>query len=524
MKVLKSFASFSFFLSFSWVNAQTLNIGQQLTFGGSASDVPSRTLNTSDGGFITVGKSGSGISGDKTESNRGANDFWIIKYNSSLAIQWQKTFGGTSGEGANAVAELSNGDILVCGGSASGISGDKTAANYGLDDYWLVKLTSSGAFIWDKTYGGSNSDVATSMVVDASNNIYIGGVSSSNSGAIKSENSRGGNDYWILKLDSAGTKLWDKTIGGSGGENLGAITLDNGDIVIQGISNSNISGEKSDNSFNSSTDIWMVKVNNSGTILWDKTFGGDDFEMIGNVIIANNGYYYAICSSFSGITGVKTEAARGIADIWVIKVDASGNLVWDKTLGGSGTENGINLFMSDLNQLIIFGSSDSNISGDKTENSKGLQDGWILSLDTNKTLLWQKTIGGAATDLMYSVNEIATGYYVLTLSSTSNISGDKTQNSKGSEDYWLVELVTDLSVSSIANSFNLKIYPNPAKDWINISTDDNSEALFEIYDLTSKLIKSDLLSGEYSLDISSWPNGVYFIQYRSNVVKVVIAK
>src|SRR5690606_36474988 len=116
----------------------------------------------------------------------------------------------------------------------------------------------------------------------------------------------------------------------------------NGDIIIHGISSSNISGEKTENSFNNTTDIWMVKLNNSGTVLWDKTFGGDDFETYGMGIVSNNGFYYAICGSFSGVSGVKTESSRGITDIWVIKVDASGNLVWDKTLGGSGTENGIN--------------------------------------------------------------------------------------------------------------------------------------------------------------------------------------
>lgn len=506
--------------------AQLLNVGTQLTFGGSNYDVPYKTINTSDGGFISIGRSDSNISGDKTENNRGVSDFWVIKFDNSLNVQWQKSIGGSLGETGYSIAETTNGNFLVCGGSVSGISGDKTTAGYGLDDYWLVKLSSTGVILWDKTYGGTGIDVAIEIELDSNGNIFLGGVSGSNANSVKSENSRGSNDYWIIKLDSLGNKLWDKTIGGSGVENFMDFVLHaNGNIILYGISFSNISGEKSQNSFNNSSDLWIVKIDNSGNVLWDKTYGGDDIEAVGYGICYNDGYYYAICPSFSGISGVKTEASRGQTDIWVVKLDTNGNFIWDKTIGGGGFDNAIGIMINSTNQLIISSSSDSNISGEKTEDSKGLQDGWIIAIDTAGTLLWQKTIGGSQSDILVKCNEISSGNYLLTAYSNSNISGDKTDNCRGMEDYWFVELETNLSTTELNNFTNFSIFPNPADNFINlqISTFDSNQ-LIEIYNFIGKKIFSSAIIQNLLIDISAWPNGIYFASSNGITQKFVIVK
>lgn len=506
--------------------SQVLNLGYQKTIGGGNSDIPSRTLMTSDGGYIITGTSNSGISGEKTESSRGGNDYWVIKFDNSHNIEWQKTLGGSLTDNSAAVAETPNGDFLVFGSSSSPVSGDKTAVDNGGGDYWLVKISINGAILWDKSFGGTSSEVGNSIYVNNNGEIYLGGSSGSNIFGDKSENSRGGNDYWILKLDSLGNKIWDKTIGGALNENFrDFIILPNGEIVIYGTSPSNISGEKSQNSYNNSNDIWMVKLNSTGTLLWDLTLGGDDTESPGYSIIFNNGFYYITCPSLSGISGVKTEASRGQFDIWIVKVNDNGILIWDKTIGGSGSDSGLSLFITSNNQLLVSGGSDSNISGDKTENSNGSNDAWIVALDISGVLLWQKTIGGSQSDVILCSHEIAPGYYLLTCYSSSNISGDKAENSRGLEDFWFVELQTDLSTGEIFLESEFQVFPNPAKNliYINFEKIVNSE-LIKIFDFSGKLVYSEIPRKTMPIDISKYSSGFYFISYQGNIKSFVVTE
>ncbi len=157
--------------------AQDPNIMWQKTIGGSDRDFLDVFLKTNDGGFILGGTSESNISGEKTEDSNGLKDYWVVKINIDGVIEWQNTIGGAGDDDLNTLIKTSDGGYLLGGSSDSNISGDKTEDSRGGRDYWVVKIDSNGSFLWDKTYGGLVTDVATTMISDNNNGFFVVGYS-----------------------------------------------------------------------------------------------------------------------------------------------------------------------------------------------------------------------------------------------------------------------------------------------------------------------------------------------------------
>ena len=410
------------------------------TIGSAGSDIAKTVITTNDGGFVVAGYSISGISGDKTEASRGGSDYWIVKLNSTGQKVWDKTIGGSGNESANLVISTSDGGFVVGGNSTSGISGDKTAASKGGDDYWVVKLNSAGQIVWDKTIGGSGFDVPYGIAAANDGGFVVAGYSSSGISGDKTEASKGSRDYWIIKLNSAGQIVWDKTIGGSGTDFPHAIVAANdGGFVVAGSSPSGISGDKTEAS-KGINDYWIVKLNSAGQIVWDKTIGGSGFDVPYGIAAANDGGFVVAGDSPSGISGDKTEASRGSEDYWVVKLNSAGQKVWDKTIGGSGGELPTGIAAANDGGFVVAGWSISGISGDKTEASKGGYDYWIVKLNSAGQKVWDKTIGSSGNDYPYTIVATNDDGFVVAGYSPSGISGDKTQASKGGDDYWIVKI------------------------------------------------------------------------------------
>lgn len=174
----------------------TTSVVNQRTFGGSLNEMPSCGLKTADNGYIIGGGSESSISGDKTEPNRGLyNDYWIIRLNPDLSIKWQKTIGGNSNDFLQHLIGCKDGGFICVGSSVSPISGEKAIAGYGDNDYWVIKIDSSGNILWQNVYGGTGADQPSSIIRLTNGKYIIGGTSDSDSSGVKTENSRGVNDY-----------------------------------------------------------------------------------------------------------------------------------------------------------------------------------------------------------------------------------------------------------------------------------------------------------------------------------------
>jgi hypothetical protein len=412
------------------------------TIGGSGDDDNTYSIiKASDGGFVIAGSSDSNISGDKSEVSKGNYDFWIVKLNSSGQKIWDKTIGGSDEDKANSIIATDDGGFIVAGYSLSGISGDKTEASKGSADFWVVKLNSVGQKVWDKTIGGNGSDGETySIISTADGGFVIAGYSNSGISGDKTEINKGYYDYWMVKINSSGQVVWDKTIGGDNYDLVHSMTSTNdGGFVVVGLSYSGISGDKTEAS-RGAYDYWVVKLNSLGQKVWDKTIGGSGADGATSVIATSDGGFVITGSSSSGTSGDKTEASKGTYDFWIVKLNSSGQKIWDKTIGGSSDDFAFSSLATSDGSVVIIGQSSSGIAGDKTEASKGLIDFWIVKLNSSGQKIWDKTIGGSNDDFGYSIINTNDGGFVLGGQSSSGVSGDKTEVNRGSADYWIVKL------------------------------------------------------------------------------------
>lgn len=370
-------------------------------------------ISTGDGGYLLAGHSSSNINGDKSERCRGANDYWIVKINAQGNKLWDKTFGGDIFDELTSIVPASDGGYLLAGYSFSSVSGDRTAPGKGSEDYWIVKIDSQGNKLWDKAFGGNGVDRLSSAISVPGGGYLLGGTSQSNASGDKSQNNNGGvTDYWIVRIDDQGNKLWDKTLGGNSDDNLSSVTLTADGFLVGGSSISDISGDKSENS-KGSYDFWVVKIDKQGNNVWDKTIGGTGMDLLAaSILTADGGYLLAGNSR-------------------VTKIDGAGNIVWDKNYGGNLEEQFTSIASVPDGGYLLTGALFSDVSGSQF---------WVIKIDNQGNKVWDKIIGGSGYDFATSGVVAPDGNYLVAGFSNSNASGDKSENSKGGFDYWVVAL------------------------------------------------------------------------------------
>ncbi|WP_107037338.1 T9SS type A sorting domain-containing protein [Brumimicrobium mesophilum] len=512
----------SFTLLFTFITtSQTLQISDQYVFGGSANDSPRDAL-VINNQTIVGGVSSSGISGDKTTSNFGDLDLWIISVDNTNSIVWQKSFGGTGLDDLVKIIETSDGNILIGGSSGSGVNGNKTSPNKGMSDFWLIKMDNQGNELWQKSYGGEDDEFLGDMVELNDGSVLLVGGSTSPISGDKTESSFGESDAWIVKIDAQGNLLWDKTIGGNAGDALVSIALDDNDnIYFSGSSESSISGVKTEDSFGG-YDYWVLKLDQNGNILWDKTLGGSGAEFSHYLIYSDN-RLFVIGHSTSDVSGTKTETSRGAIDIWIAKLNQNGEVLMDKTIGGNYFDKVTGPIITESGELVMVGTSDSDISVEVTIAShNNSADFWILVNDTSDlSIKNQYKIGSDLGDFSPGILEIENNSLLLYGSTEANISGDKTVPSNGGLDYWILELSTNLSTSNFQNEESLSIYPNPTSNKFVISNLPSGESYeLNILDMTGRtVLLSKVSSSNNSVDVNSLSPGMYTLHMYDGITK-----
>jgi hypothetical protein len=427
-------------------------------YGGTDRDRFSLAIPTKDGGYLLGGSSLSGIGGDKSEPNRGFQlfyeDYWIVKVSSNGTKEWDKTFGGEYWDILTAMVQTPDGGYLLGGYSQSFIEYDKEAPNKGETDYWLVKIDAFGNKQWDKTFGGLGGDDLNTMIVTSDGGYLLAGYSTSDSSGDKSDNRRANADYWIVKIDGNGNKQWDKTFGGDRMTTPHAViqTADGG-YLISGIAYSGAANEKTEPS-RGENDAWLIKITSNGTKEWDKTLGGNSHDALTDLIPTSDGGYLLVGSTSSSIGGEVSEPSKGDRDGWLVKIASNGTKLWDTRYGGSASDGlGIILPTSDGGYL-LGGYSQSDTGGDKSEESRGQSDGWLVKITSNGTKEWDKTFGGNEYDHIHSIIPTPDGQYLLGCSSNSDKSGDRSEGSRGWSDFWILKTGTSVTPSP---SINIKI-------------------------------------------------------------------
>jgi hypothetical protein len=311
-------------------------------------------------------------------------DYWIAKLDSNGVVLWEKTLGGDNYDDYTRIAVLSTGEIIVCGESNSPVGYDKTIPNYSIsNDLWAVKLDANGNIISDHVFGGTSGEFLASVIPDDQGGYLLAGSTNSDISGDISQPGQGNLDFWMIKVDNMGNKVWDKRFGGAGPDqcNHAIRTTDNG-YLLCGFTVSPQGGDVSQ-APKGLQDYWVVKTDNSGNKIWDKRFGGSSGSFGTHAINWNGGTYWISGYSSSGNVIDVTQPSFGGSDYWILQIDNLGNKLFDKRFGGSGNEfYGSLLHMSD-STFLAFGYSDTGSSSVKTATSKGWFDYWMVKFSYN---------------------------------------------------------------------------------------------------------------------------------------------
>jgi len=284
----------------------------QKCLGGALEDVANSIIQSTDGGYVVAGETFS-TDGD-VSGNHGAGDAWVVKLNSTgTTVLWQRCLGGTSEDWAQSVVQTFDGGFVLAGTTES--SNDDMPGNHGSYDVWVIKLNSTGTTIlWKKCFGGTGNDEAYSIIQTLDSGFAIAGFTGSNDGDVSGNH--GDVDEWVVKTDSIGNIQWQKCYGGTQFDQASSIvqTPDHG-YALAGFTESN-DNEVSGN--HGGGDEWVVKLDTIGNILWQKCLGGAQYDQAFSIIQTLNGNYTVggITASSDGDVTNK----YGGEDAWIVEL------------------------------------------------------------------------------------------------------------------------------------------------------------------------------------------------------------
>ena len=356
-------------------------------FGGTGYEELYGLITTAGGAYVLAGMSGSDISGDKSQNNFGINyDYWIIKIDSLGNKVWDQAYGGDQDDRCNYISPTQDGGFILVGWTSSPVSGNKTTALVGGADYWIIKTDSLGNIQWQKDYGGTESDFGTCIKQTADGGYIVAGYSQSGVSGDKTQPKKSGGfayDYWILRLDSTGAKLWDKDFGGTYSNECTAVMVNpDGTFLLFGNSKSGVSGDKTTPNYDatfSSPDIWVLKIDSMGIKLWDKSYGNTLEEEAETISFAADGNYLFAADSYSPPGGDISVGNLGTESWWIAKMDTAGTILWEKSLNADHAEY-CNVYDAGSDCYIVGGGDNGGIINDRTEDSRGGYDYWLIKL------------------------------------------------------------------------------------------------------------------------------------------------
>ncbi|RZJ65969.1 MAG: T9SS type A sorting domain-containing protein [Flavobacterium sp.] len=446
----------------SAVLAQAPAIDWQRTIGSNGQDGISTIAQTPDGGYLVGANSqASDISGEKTEAGRGQTDYWVLKTDSIGNIQWQRTIGGNDTDIPTKYIVLPDGSSVILGYSYSNANFEKTQNSKGFSDFWIVKLSATGQIIWQHTYGANMFEMTGDIIATTDGGFLIGGTSTSGIDGDKTEASRGQTDYWILKLDSSGNIQWQKTLGGSSYDTLTSVVQTNdGNFICAGYSMSGISGDRTlANPW--LDDSWVVKLSATGTILWQRAY---NFSEVSSVIELSDGNI--LLGGTRAISGpVGRSALSYLFKSVVVKTNASGQVIWtyeEQPITGECR----------VSELLEFPDGGIYFTSYATEPTFR---GMLTKLNASGTLAWNRIFANDQSTFAMSLCKASNNSIIVGLSSNAGIFGDKTEESRGMSDVWIVKFSPEqLSVAQIETEA-FSVYPNPVKSQLNVKSVANAK-------------------------------------------------
>ena len=361
------------------------------TFGGSNEEDAAVIKETTNGGYIVLGYTKS-TDGDITDKTTTDNDLWVMQLSNEGSIQWSKTYGGSDDERGTDIINTADGGYAMVGYTRSN-DGDITE-NAGFYDYWIVKLNNQGDIQWQKTYGFSGNDQANSVIQTADGGYLITGfLDVSASGGAGNDNRSSGSrhgvgEFWAIKTDAQGDYQWRQYFGGTNNDRPYDVIEAENGDFIMVGNSESVDFDITDPK--GSYDYWAVRIKNTGELVWAKNYGGSGIEIAYSIITIGDGNYLIIGDTRSSDQDVSDN--YGNADAWLVKIDGNGNLLWQKNHGGSQFDTGRSVHELDNGTIFVAGTSRS--QDIDVTNNNGQSDAWLYITSADGTLLWEKNLGG----------------------------------------------------------------------------------------------------------------------------------
>jgi len=364
------------------------------TYGGTGTDFAYSVVQTGDGGYA--------LAGETRSYGAGFADFWLVKTDSSGNMQWNKTYGGTGTDVAYSVVQTGDGGYALAGQTDSYGGGGM--------NFWLVKTDSSGNMQWNKTYVGTGLDEAYSMVQTGDGGYALAGDTTSYG--------PGDRDFWLVKTDSSGNIQWNKTYGGASSD-LASSVVQTGDGGYA------LAGYTDFYTIPGLADFWLVKTDSSGNMQWNKTYGGAGSDVAQSVVQTGDGGY--------ALAGYTRSYGAGSYNFWLVKTDSSGNIQWNKTYVGAAFDVASSVVQTGDGGYALAGQTDSY--------GAGISDFRLVKTDSSGNMQWNKTYGGAGTDVASSMVQTGDGGYAL--------AGGTDSYGAGSYDFWLIKLAPEVVIVTV---------------------------------------------------------------------------
>jgi len=487
------------------------------TIGGEHSEYLFDMTPTLDYGFILAGSSLSDKTGIKKQKGAGNLDYFLWKMDKYGEEEWQLSFGGEGQDILKSIYPTKDMGYILGGYSNSNKSLYKTEDNKGKNDIWLVKIDAKGNFEWEKSYGGEGDDrlVKVQQLFDGS--YLIIGTTNSSKSVDKHDEKYGGLDYWILKVDKKGTVEWEKSYGGMYNDEPRTILPIETGYFIGGISNSPISGTKQKENFGG-YDQWILELDKKGNLVNEHVIGSENDDDLNEIIFKEKHNKYLITGSTysEGGNGNLTEKAENGSDFLVIETDANFTPINQKVSNLKGSEI--------LTSTTIISNNDLLLAGYKTDEKTGKKSYVAVQVNEKLENTWEKELSTNGDDLLRKAVVTRDGSFVFAGNSTGK-NAEYKRSVVGRDDYWVVKL--GAKEKEEETEIKLEAFPNPTEGYTQIVINHQyKEGVVNVFDLNGRLLYTEPLKHDMvAVNLSGYSSGVYVINIKTDVfngsVKVI---
>lgn len=506
----------------------------QKNFGGSHADYLYDAMPTLDYGFIMVGGTLSNNTGDVGKS-KGDYDFFITKVSEYGNLEWTATLGGDKQDVIKCITNTYDGGFLVAGISNSGVSDEKSCQHIGMQDIWLVKITIEGTIAWQKTLGGLANENVNDVIKTKDGNFIIAGTSASDGSdyddalledknlLLKKGTNRGNLDYWLVKVNQKGELLWEKSYGGKYADVLQKVVeLPSGNLLVAGTSNSPMGEDKNTKNLGLN-DWWILQLDKNGNELWQKSFGAEGDDQLTSCLLTNDKNIL-----LGGNKRSFDREGKGNSDFALVKIDSLGTTLWEETYN-----EGKNDFLTDIVQnkdstFLVSGYTASRskpkLGLKKVAPTAGTEDFFVLKLQANGEEDWRKSIGTDKKEVLKKTIETRDGGYVLMGSSIPfNNLGNNDAN------FYIVKLLDKDKPKP--KKLPLEAIPNPTRAYTQIVLgNDYTTGTVLVSDYAGRILQRFTINGKriIPINLENYADGTYIISVEtdidSNSAKVIKIK